>query len=398
MIKTARQQYNADFTVEKYHTFLDEIEQTYHHRPPFRIAETPVFVNNDLKQKLLDASERICQVITQSDFKEKSKAALPTNQIVPNETDHTTFMSMDFGICKGPDGTLHPYLIEVQGFPSLYFYQHVVANLYKKHFTVPDDYTYLFNQMQEEEYIELLKRVIVGNSKVENVILLEVEPEKQATFIDFAIGKQILGVEYVCVKDLKVVGKDVYYEKGGKLIQVEKIYNRVIFDELIKRDDIKRDFYFVNEYNVDWIGHPNWFFRISKHTLPFLSDIPYVPETKFLSDFERIPENLQDYVLKPLFSFSGTGVLINPTLQDVEAVTNPEEYILQRKVQYEPIIETPNVPSKCEIRMLMIWEDGEASPKIVNNLARLSKGEMIGVKYNKNKDWVGGSVGFFEAE
>jgi hypothetical protein len=186
----------------------------------------------------------------------------------------------------------------------------------------------------------------------------------------------------------------VYYIKDGKKVGVEKIFNRVIFDELIKRDDLKREFYFTEDANLEWVGHPNWFFRISKHTLPLL-DSQYVPPSYFLSDLDEYPEDLHNYVLKPLYSFAGTGVIINLNRYDLESIQDPENYILQRKVEYAPVVETPTDPSKCEIRMLMIWEPGAARPRIVNNLARLSKGEMVGVRHNKNKDWVGGSVGFF---
>ncbi|MEM9991602.1 MAG: hypothetical protein AAF738_07540, partial [Bacteroidota bacterium] len=196
---------------------------------------------------------------------------------------------------------------------------------------------------------------------------------------------------------LKCVGDDVYYERNGKLIQVERIFNRVIFDELIKRDDLKREFYFTKRsYNVDWVGHPNWFFRISKHTLPLLSDNPFVPNSYFLNELKQIPDDLHNYVLKPLYSFSGTGVIINLNRYDLENIQDPENYILQRKVAYAPVIKTPNEAAKCEIRMLTVWEDGHARPYFVNNLARLSKGEMVGVRYNKNKDWVGGSVAYFK--
>ena len=191
-------------------------------------------------------------------------------------------------------------------------------------------------------------------------------------------------------------GKDLYYiNEQGKKIGVDRIFNRVIFDELIHRDDLKREFYFTNEVNVNWVGHPHWFFRISKHTLPLLNS-KYVPKTYFLNELESYPEDLHNYVLKPLYSFAGTGVIINLNRFDLDPITDKENYILQRKVNYSPVVKTPNQPAKCEIRMLMLWERGEARPKIVNNLARLSKGEMVGVRYNKDKDWVGGSVGFFE--
>lgn len=397
MITELRKQFNDNFRQEAYQGMLDHIAGLYNYRPPFRIAETPVFVSRELKKQLIEACEEITDVIARPDFKELSRGALLAGQEVPGETPHTTFLQMDFGICQEPDGQLKPQLIEVQGFPSLYFYQDLAARAYRKFYDIPDDVTHLFGGLDSEEYIGMLRRVILGDHKAENVILLEVEPEKQTTAIDFIAGKHIIGLEPVCVSQLIVHGKEVFYEKDGRLIRVEKIYNRVIFDELIKRDDLPREFFFTEEHDVEFIGHPNWFFRISKHTLPLL-DSQYVPKSYFLNEVGNIPDDLHNYVLKPLYSFAGTGVIINLNRYDIEAISDPENYILQRKVEYAPAILTPTGPAKCEIRMLMLWEQGWERPVIVNNLARLSKGLMVGVRYNRDKDWVGGSVGFFEKD
>ena len=396
MISKIRAQYNAAFTDEKYQKLLQTITNTYNVKPDFRVAETPVFLPANLKEMLFQACEEITDVICKPDFKRQSAGAILKGQVVPNETDHTTFLQMDFGLCEDEHGNITPQLIEVQGFPSLYFFQDLLAQSYKKVFDIPDNYSHLFGGLDSQGYIEELRKIIIGSSQPKEVVLLEVDPHKQVTQIDFWVGEQLLGFKTKCVSDLKMDGKDVYYiNEQGKKVGVEKIFNRVIFDELIHRDDLKRDFYFTKEANVEWIGHPHWFFRISKHTLPLLNS-KYVPKTYFLNELETLPEDLHNYVLKPLYSFAGTGVIINLNRFDLDAIEDKENYILQRKVNYAPLIATPNQPAKCEVRMLMLWEKGAARPKIVNNLARLSKGEMVGVRYNKNKDWVGGSVGFFE--
>ncbi|MEL6868000.1 MAG: hypothetical protein AAFP19_26480 [Bacteroidota bacterium] len=395
MIAAIRSQYNQAFSEARYQAFLDDIANTYNHRAPFRIAETPVFLNHDLKRQLFEACEQITDVLCQPNFKELSQGAILPNQLVPGDEGKSTFLQMDFGICRDENGHLSPQLIEVQGFPSLYFFQDLVANAYYKHFDLPSGYNHLFNGLDSAAYIELLRKNTVGSSQPENVILLEVQPKDQVTYIDFLGAEHHLGVKTKCVTELRKEGKDIYYiAENGRKVGVEKIVNRVIFDELIRRDDLPREFYFTQEANIKWVGHPHWFFRISKHTLPLL-DNPYVPKSYFLSDLEEWPDDLHNYVLKPLYSFAGTGVVININRYDLDAITDRENYILQRKVDYAPVVETPNVPAKCEIRMLMIWEEGAERPKMVNNLARLSKGEMIGVRYNKDKDWVGGSVGLF---
>jgi len=336
-------------------------------------------------------------VIVRPDFKALSEAALRPGYIVPNEDPHTTFMQIDFGLCEGPDGTVVPRLIEVQGFPSLYFYQHAVAGLYRKHFGIPDHLHHLFNGYTPETYVQLLRDVIVGDADPRETVLVDIEPFKQNTQIDFRATAAVLGIHVACVTDLYTRGRQLFYKDvQGREVPVRRIYNRAIFDELIQRTDLELKFNFTDDLDVKWVGHPNWFFRISKHTMPYLQS-EFVPRTQFLDKLDRIPDDLEHYVLKPLFSFSGSGVVFDVKPSDIEAVKAPSEYILQEKVKYVPVIRTPdNDPVKVEVRIMCIWPDGAPRPIVVNNLARLSKGVMIGVKYNKDKTWVGGSVGFYE--
>lgn len=397
MIAELRQKFNKEFTPEKYQSFLDSIHKEFDHVPNFRIAETPVFIDRQLKGRLIEACNEITDVICDSGFKKLTENAIHfPHQPCPNEDEHTTFLQMDFGICHDENGELIPQLIEIQGFPSLYFFQDLLANKRREHYGLPDNISHLLNGYTTDSYQDMLKEVIVGDVNPENVILLEIEPEKQTTQIDFWATEKALGIKSVCLSKLITKGRKVYYKNDrGKEVRVERIYNRVIFDELMQRDDLPRQFFFTEEYDIEWVGHPNWFFRISKYTMPFLQS-KYVPETKFLRNLNEYPGNLQDYVLKPLYSFAGAGVKLDFTSEELDLIKNKPNYILQKKVTYEPVIETPGDPAKCEIRMLMIWPKNALRPIIVNNLARLSKGKMIGVKYNKDKDWVGASVGFFE--
>ena len=398
MHQLARQQYNAHFTPEKYAAFLETVGTAFGEAPTFRIAETPIFVPTGLKNQLLQGVHDISSVLAQPDFKQRSEAAIPAHLRVPGEDEHPIFLQLDFGICRDANGGLTPQLIELQGFPSLYFFQLMLANAYRQHFDIPADFYELFGGLSDDAYIQLLRETIVGGSKPENVILLEVEPEKQNTRIDFWGGEKYLGIKTLCLSKLKREGRDLFYlNEQGRRIGVERIYNRIIFDELEKRNDLPREWDMTTEVNAEWVGHPNWFFRISKHTLPFLNS-DFVPKTHFLNELTSIPADLENWVLKPLFSFSGQGVKINVTPEDIHSVDDPSNYILQRKVEYIAAVETdkPEEPSKCEIRMMMLWKKGWDQPRLVNNLVRISKGEMVGVRYNKGKDWVGASVGFFE--
>ncbi|MBL7856342.1 MAG: hypothetical protein JNM57_01535 [Cyclobacteriaceae bacterium] len=397
MISTARELFNQQFSEQKYQDFLADLDREYHYHIPFRVAETPVFVGKEFKQKLLRASEEIIDFLVQPDFKQSMKGAVPSALQVPNDDDHTLFLALDFAVCTeiGSD-ELVPRLIEIQGFPSLFGYQDFLGNKFRQHYAIPENLNFHFGE-NSDRYWQRLRKAIVQHHDPENVILLEIDPLKQNTAIDFLVTRQHLGIEPVHIGDLKIRGRKLFYPKEGNEIPVHRIYNRVIFDELLQRSDLVTDFHLTEDVDVSWAGHPNWFFRISKYTMPFLKSNA-VPESRFLSDVINIPDDLENYVLKPLFSFSGSGVIFDVTRNDIEAI--PEErrkdFLVQRKVHYEPVVQSPNGLVKTEIRLLFLWDEGVARPQLVTNLARLSRGDIIGVKYNKDKTWVGGTICFME--
>lgn len=378
---------------------LDDIANEYGYRPSFRIAETPVFIPKLLKERLLQACEEINKVLCQADFKELTRNAIKHPMLqVPREDFNSRFLQMDFGICIDENGDPTPQLIELQGFPSLYFFQDLLTRTFIKHYDIPNRFSTHLNGVKKDTYIKMLRDDIVGDTDPKNVVLLEVEPENQTTYIDFLGAQKSLGIKVLCISKVKKRGTKLFYEDDqGTLIPIHKIYNRVIFDELDQRDDIKSEFHFGDEVDVEWVGHPNWFFRISKYTMPLLKS-QYVPECFYLDQLEEYPTDLENYVLKPLYSFAGSGVKLNITKADLDAIEQKDNFILQRKVNYVPIVETLDVPAKCEIRMMCLWNKEKGTAEVVNNLVRLSKGEMIGVRYNKDKEWVGGTVGFFEDE
>lgn len=344
---------------------------------------------------MTEGCNEVIALIQKDDFKELTNKALELNIKVPNEDEHTTFLAIDFGICE-EDGVVIPKLIEVQGFPTLYNYQINLYEKFRKHYPFLNELTPFINNINTEEYLEILKEVICNHHPEENVILLEIEPEKQNTQIDFLYCHKDIGIPVVCVTDVVKKGNQLFYKNiNGDLVLVKRIYNRVIFDELNSRTDLKLNFSFSDDLDVEWAGHPNWFFRISKFILPFLKG-KYFIETTLLSDLAVIPEDLENYVLKPLFSFSGSGVIFHVKKEDIEAVVEKELYILQKKVNYIPIVQSPDGKVKAEVRVLCTWKKNDVAPTLLCNLVRLSRGEMIGVKFNKDKDWVGGTLGLFE--
>jgi hypothetical protein len=390
-----RQQFNDNFSDEKCNAYLQQIENLEPGALEFRVAETPIFVPKDFTQKMLAACENIIDVIVQPDFKTLTERSIPAGLQVANETNYADFIAFDFGVCENEKGELEPQLIEMQGFPTLFAFQAFHTKFTREFAQVPATHDAYLNGYDEASYLQLLKDIIVADANPEQVILLEIYPEKQKTRIDFYCSERVLGISTVCLTKLIGEGNKLYYEKEGKKIEIKRIYNRLIFDDLYQQEIPEKIIDFTHTWEVEWVSHPHWFYRISKYTLPLIKNT-YVPPTFYLNSLASIPNDLENYVLKPLFSFAGMGVVIDVTKADIDNVKDPENWILQRKVKYADVIQTPDGTAKAEIRLFYFWKQGWARPVGVHNLSRLSKGKMIGTRYNQDKTWVGGTVSFFE--
>ena len=390
-----RRSFNDNFIPEKYHEYLQKIENLHPGSLEFRVAETPIFVPKDFTQKMLTACDDIIDVIVQPGFKSLTEKAIPEGLRVANETTHSDFIVFDFGVCENENGELEPQLIEMQGFPTIFAFQAFHTKLTREYAQIPATHNAYLNGYNEASYLQLLKEIIVADANPEQVILLEIYPEKQKTRIDFYCSENLLGITTVCLTKLIGEGNKLFYEKEGRKIEIKRIYNRLIFDDLQQQNIPEKIIDFSHEWEVEWVSHPNWFYRISKYTLPLIKNT-YVPPTFYLNSLTEMPADLQNYVLKPLFSFAGMGVVIDVTKDDIDQIKDPENWILQRKVKYADVIQTPDGTAKAEIRLFYFWKDGWERPVGVHNLSRLSKGKMIGTRYNKDKTWVGGTVSFFE--
>lgn len=397
MIPRFRQQFNQQFSPEKYAAYLQALNAPCPGAIEFRVAETPVFIDAAFRDKMLSACESIIDVITRPSFMADTDRAIPPSLYVPGETAQPHFIVFDFGICINDAGQIEPQLVEMQGFPSLFAFQAHMTRVAAEQFNLPGELTAYLHHYNESSYLQLLGEILTGSHDPEQVILLELFPHRQKTRMDFYLTQQYFGIQPVCLTELIKENKQLFYYKNSRKIPVRRIYNRLIFDELLQQAPAvqEKGKLLFEELDVEWISHPNWFYRISKYTLPFITH-PNVPATVFLHELNTIPRNLQGFVLKPLFSFAGNGVVIDVTEQDIRSVSDPRNWILQHKVQYANIIETPGEPSKAEIRLFYFWQNGAGRPVATQNLARLSKGKMIGTRYNNNKDWVGGSLAFFE--
>jgi hypothetical protein len=386
-----RSRFNADFTPDKYATLVRCVNETEKWPTDFRVSETPIFLTREFTDEVTRAANEIVDLVRTPEFARHAASAIPEGLEVPGESAHPNFLVVDFGICAEGD-RLVPRLIELQAFPSLFGFQLMLLHCMRKAFlAIPRDWTSSFGGIEDEDYIELLRRTILADADPETVVLLEIEPEKQKTRVDFAATETLLRIPSVCLTKLKKRGRQLFYERDGGEVRIERIYNRVIFDELIRRPDLKVPFRFQDDLDVKWVGHPNWYFRISKHSLPFLKTEHTSPA--FFADEFPAGDKIDNYVLKPLYSFAGLGVDMEPTREKLATLQNPHEWILQKKVQYAEFVPTVDgARSKAEIRMMFVWPDEDKEPTLVNNLVRMSQGKMMGVDFNKDKTWVGSSI------
>ncbi len=303
-----------------------------------------------------------------------------------------TFAQVDFGLVRDDCGNLSPKLVELQAFASLYGFQVAMAEAYRDAFDLPPSLHIYLDGLTHDRYYELAANAIVGDNDPAEVVLMEIEPRQQKTWPDFVVTEQMWGVRAIDISEVKREGRRLYYRRDGRVTQIKRIYNRVIPDEL-ERTRIQLPFGYGDDLDVSWAGHPAWYFRISKFSIPFLSDAS-VPETRFLDGIEQLPVDRDRYLLKPLFSFAGGGIIFAPTDAQIAAIPHDERknYILQERIAFEPVIDTPEGPTQVEIRIMYLRDGGRLRP--VLPLLRMGRGKMMGVDHNKGLRWVGASAGF----
>jgi hypothetical protein len=386
VIERLRQAFNASWTEAAYEDYKARLAAAVGSRVGFRLCESPVFLPPDLRDTMVQGALEIWDQLLQPEALARSKEAVPPEFDVPASDDHPLFAQADFAIVE-TGGRLVPRLIELQGFPSLYAFQLLQGRLCVE--MVPGEpLEFRLSGLDDAGYRRVVGDAILGGLPAENVVLLDLDPPGQGTYPDFAATERLFGIRAVCPTEVEKRGRELWYDRDGRKTRVLRVYNRVIVDELLEKK-IELPFRFTEELDVQWAGHPNWFFRWSKHALPGLRH-PLVPEARLLSEFDRPPDDLERWVLKPLFSFSGTGVKVDVTPEDVAAVPEAERRttLLMRKVDYAPVVEAADGGrSRVEVRVMFVWRDGRFLP--VTTLARLSRGRLMGVKYNRDKTWVG---------
>ncbi len=390
MIPRFRQAFNAGWTDEQYRTLVDRLQHRVRVPIEFPVSETPCFFPRTLIQELASAGEAlILQALT-------GEAAFAAQRVVPDRfrspraADHPAFLQVDFGLVRGRDDRIEPRLVELQAFPSLYGFQTALADAYRATFALPAQLESYLSELSAASYRRLLLDAIVGPHDPTEVVLMEIEPEQQKTRPDFVVTEELWGVRAVDTRAIVRNGRQLFYTRAGKRTPIRRIYNRVIPDEL-ERKGIELPFDYRDDLDVEWVGHPEWYFRISKFSIPWLKH-PSVPRTWFLHETNELPESRERLLLKPLFSFAGSGIVFAPTDAELAAIPREQhnQYILQERIFFEPVIDTPHGPTQAEIRMMYVWTD---RLRPVLPLVRMGRGKMMGVDHNKGLRWVGASAG-----
>jgi hypothetical protein len=385
--------FNAQITPERYHWYQRELSRRVDSTFEFRLAESPLFLPDDFKARIVDAAEAIVAQLSDPRRIAQMKRAIPARWDTPGMDALPNLTQVDFAVVR-ENGMLVPKLIELQGFPSLTALQVVQRDVWRETLATMDgldlEWSCWFSGLGRQAFLDLARRTIVGDHDPREVILMDLDPPRQKTWVDFAATKLLFGVDPVDPRELTMRGRALF--RGTT--QIKRIYNRVVFDELI-RVGAELPFDYRDDLDVEWAPHPNWYWVWSKYSLPFL-DHPSVPKATFVSELDRVPDDLaRRYVLKPLFSFAGGGVNVEPTPADVDAIpaADRHNWCIQEKIEYEPaLLAADGGGVKIEIRMMFLRPDDAAKPVLAQNLVRLSRGKMLGVDFNKQFTWVGSSV------
>ncbi|HEX4020687.1 MAG TPA: hypothetical protein VHX63_06055 [Acidobacteriaceae bacterium] len=401
MIPTFRDDFNRRFRPELYQKMLERMDRATRTHIGFRTSETPCFFPASLVESMAEAGRALThQLVDNPEYMQCAAAAVPERYRMPNQSRHPNFMTVDFGLARAPDGTLQPKLVELQAFPSVYAYQALLAETYADVFSLDPTLQSFLGGLDAALYWQHLKDVIVGDHDPENVILLEVTPEQQKTLPDFHVTEDHL---HICTVDIAHVikqGSQLFYRRNGRLVPIRRIYNRAIVDEIVQKQ-VPLPFDYRDDLDVEWAGHPNWYFLISKFSLPWLRHAT-VPSAVFLDDWyagqyrDRLPEDRSQWILKPLYSFAGKGIVFEPSQQELDSIpaTERHHFLLQQRVHFESVIATPHGVTQAEIRFLYVWpEQGDLLALLT--LVRMGRGKMMGVDHNRNQEWVGSSAAFF---
>ena len=391
MIPSLRRTFNAGFSEDGHRRLVESLAAATGVPTEFPISETPCFLPATLLAELEAASQAmIADLLGNAQYLRDADATIPDRFRMPNGEKQPTFLQVDFGLVE-INGRIEGRLVELQAFPSLYGFQTLLGEAYLKTWNLTGVSVFP-SGLDAEAYHSIVGRAILGGHNPANVVLLEVNPEQQKTRPDFVVTEQRWGVRAIDVRSVINEGRWLFYLRDGKKTIIHRVYNRLIPDD-VERLGLELPFDYRDDLEAEWTGSPEWFFRISKFSLPHLKH-PWVPRTHFLSeppaDFRPADPN---WLMKPLFSYAGGGIVFGPSAAEIPAIPASQRhlFVLQERVPFTPVIETPDGPTQIEIRMMFVRDGGRY--RFVLPLLRMGRGRMMGVDHNKGLRWVGASAG-----
>jgi hypothetical protein len=393
MLRERRERFNREFSQARADGLRASLEARAGVPVEFPLSETPCFLPASLLTELTGAAgTMIDALLGDAAYRTAADAVVPPRFRVAHGETRPTFIQVDFGLIRTEHGH-EGRLVELQAFPSLYGFQAALADAHVETWAA-EGLTPFLGGLDRAGYLRACAGAIVGAHDPAEVVLLEIDPEHQKTRPDFAFTEQFWGVRAVDVRAVRRKGRHLVYQRDGRSTRIRRVYNRVIPDELERRRP-ELAFDFRDDLDVEWAGGPDWFFRISKFSIPWLRH-PWVPRTSYLSDLASIPADREAWLLKPVFSFAGGGILFAPTDAQIAAIPVAERsnYVLQERVAFAPVIDTPHGATQVEIRLMYVRDGAGYRPLIP--LLRMGRGRMMGVDHNAGLKWVGSSAALID--
>ena len=323
MIPSLRRAFNDAWTPAGHQRLLGALANACGAVPEFPVSETPCFFERGFIDGLANTGmELIHQLDSNVAALAAANHAVPDRFHGPNAEALPRFLQVDFGLVRTPGGGVEPKLVELQAFASLYGFQLAMAEAYRDAFGLPASLGIFLDGLDAPALRRAGRQAILGRARSARG---RADGNRAAPAEDVArlrVTEPLWGVRAVDTAGGAARGPQLFYQRDGRRVPIRRIYNRVIPDEL-ERKGVALPFDYRDELDVEWAGHPAWYFRISKFSIPCLRH-PSVPRTWFLHELDRLPDDREHYLLKPLFSFAGGGIIFAPTDAQIAAIPAAE--------------------------------------------------------------------------
>ena len=267
MIEALRQRFNGGFSQDAFLRVVRAVEDEVGGPIPFRLAESPIFLPGALVDEMRLATEAIlAEIFAHPEYADRVRRHVPPQAFLPTRSDHPPFVQCDFALAEGDCGRVVPRLIEIQGFPSLYAFQHALCRAYQQAFALTSEVSFLGRGIDEGGFLALFRQAVLGGHDPETVALVDVHPWEQGTWPDFRLTQKLLpGLAVVDATEVLRRGDGLFYRERGREVKIARIFNRLVWED-VRRVESEMAFRLGEPLDVEWAGEPGWFFQLSKLT------------------------------------------------------------------------------------------------------------------------------------